>query len=89
MVPLSTILWLLGQLGSSLLKSLAPGSSAGWPAKSPDLSPLDFWFWGVAMEEGAVQPNTLEELKKVVEDFADAMNSDTTKGGGQSWFALL
>ena len=22
-----------------------------WPVKSPDLSPLDFYFWGVAMQE--------------------------------------
>ena len=49
-----------------------------WPAKSPDLSPLDFWFWGVAMVEvRRVQPSTLDELKQVVEDFAEEMNSET------------
>ena len=36
-----------------------------WPAKSPDLSPLDYWFWGVAMSElRRVPPSTLSELKK-------------------------
>ena len=49
-----------------------------WPAKSPDLSPLDFWFWGVAMEEvRRVQPDTMEELKQIVEEFAEAMEKES------------
>ena len=38
-----------------------------WPAKSPDLSPLDYWFWSVAMRELArVPPNSIEEMKTTV-----------------------
>ena len=39
-----------------------------WPSKSPDLSCLDYWFWGVAMQEiRRSKPSTLTELKRVVE----------------------
>ena len=35
-----------------------------WPAKSPDLSPLDYWFWSVATRELArVPPSSIEEIK--------------------------
>ena len=41
-----------------------------WPPYSPDLSPLDFSFWSLAMSEVTwVKPDTLRELKGVVEDF--------------------
>ena len=34
-----------------------------WPAKSPDMSCLDFWFWGVAMEEvRKSKPSTLNAM---------------------------
>ena len=39
-------------------------TTIAWPAKSPDMSCLDFWFWGVAMEEvRKSRPSTLTELK--------------------------
>ena len=42
-----------------------------WPPYSPDLSPLDFSFWGQAMAHVVrCQPATIPELKQVVEDFA-------------------
>ena len=42
-----------------------------WPPYSPDLSPLDFSFWSLAMSEVTrVKPDTLRERKEVVEDFA-------------------
>ena len=48
-----------------------------WPAKSPDLSPLDFWFWGVAMTElRRVPPMTINQLKQTVEDFASSVDPD-------------
>ena len=51
-----------------------------WPAKSPDLSPLDYWFWGVAMSElRRVPPSTLSELKMTVEAFAESLDSDEVK----------
>ena len=45
-----------------------------WPAKSPDLSPLDYWFWNVAMAEvRRVPPTTLEDLKLTVEAFSESL----------------
>ena len=49
-----------------------------WPAKSPDLNPLDFYFWGVA--EARVReekPKTIEELKAVVENFVGEICKET------------
>ena len=41
-----------------------------WPAKSPDLNPLDFYFWGVAEARFRKEkPKTIVELKAVVENF--------------------
>ena len=46
-----------------------------WPAHSPDLSPLDYWFWGIMEEHIArQQPETLAQLKMVVEEHAAAMD---------------
>ena len=48
-----------------------------WPAKSPDLNPLDFYFWGVA--EARVQkekPKTIMELKSVVENFVAEISKE-------------
>lgn len=48
-----------------------------WPARSPDLSPLDFWFWSVALTELRRRPpHDLEELKQTVEAFADSLDED-------------
>ena len=48
-----------------------------WPAKSPDLSPLDYWFWSVAMRElTRVPPSSIEELKSTVEGFAESLDPE-------------
>ena len=48
-----------------------------WPSKSPDLSCLDYWFWGVAMQEvRKSKPSTLAELKTTVESFAESLNQE-------------
>ena len=49
-----------------------------WPPYSPDLNPLDFSFWSQAMAHVLrCKPDTLENLKSVVEDFA--LNFDPQK----------
>ena len=49
-----------------------------WPPKSPDLNPLDFYFWGVAEKEVFdKKPKSLEELKLIVENFAKGISQDT------------
>ena len=48
-----------------------------WPAKSPDMSCLDFWFWVVVMEEvRKSRPSTLAELKAVGEAFAESVDPE-------------
>ena len=49
-----------------------------WPAKSPDLNPLDYFFWGAAEAEvNKKKPKTICDLKKVVEDYANQFTRDT------------
>ena len=53
------------------------GMHHAWPAKSPDLSCLDFWFWGAAMQEvSKSRPSTINELKLVVNRFAVDLSED-------------
>ena len=40
--------WLESKFGDRVISRL---TARPWPAKSPDLSPLDFWFWSVALAE--------------------------------------
>ena len=63
--------WLQDKFQGRVISRLTPNP---WPARSPDLSCLDYWFWGVAMEEiRRSKPPTLTELKKTVESFADSL----------------
>ena len=40
-----------------------------WPAKSPDLNQLDYYFYGAAVAEvNKKKPKTIFDLKKGVED---------------------
>ena len=56
-----------------------------WPAKSPDMSCLDFWFWGVAMEEvRKSKQSTLNELKAVVEAFFQSIDQGEVKRSARS-----
>ena len=48
-----------------------------WPPYSPDLNPLDFYFWGFAMAEVFRQkPATIAELKQIVEDLARELSGE-------------
>ena len=51
-----------------------------WPPYSPDLSPLDFSFWSLAMSEVTrTKPESLTALKEVVEDFALNMDEELVR----------
>ena len=51
-----------------------------WRPYSPDLSPLDFSFWGQAMAHVVrTEPSILEELKGEVEDFARHFDHDKAR----------
>ena len=66
--------WLSSKFGNNIIsyKTARP-----WPAKSPDLSPLDYWFWSAAMAEvRRLQPKTLKELKLCVENYAKSLTKE-------------
>lgn len=55
-------------------------SAHHWPASSPDLSCLDFSFWSQTLDEVVEkEPQTLEELKRVVEEFAANIAEDVLR----------
>lgn len=48
-----------------------------WPPRSPDLNPLDFFFWGFMKQkvhEGS--PRSLEEVKTLIEGFVNSIPED-------------
>ena len=46
-------------------------------SKSPDLNPLDYWFWSASMAEvRRVQPQSLDELKLCVENYAKSLSKN-------------
>ena len=48
-------------------KIISRNSPIPWPAKSPDLNPLDYWFWGYA--QARVQhekPTSIAEVQEIV-----------------------
>ena len=51
-----------------------------WPPNSPDLNPLDFFFWGYVQQEVyRVKPATINDLKIVVEDFIAGIDKEIIK----------
>ena len=45
------------------------GGPIPWPARSPDLTPLDFWLWGYLKEIVYAQsPKTIPDLKQAISD---------------------
>lgn len=49
-----------------------------WPARSPDLTPCDFFLWGYLKDQvySAGHPATLEELRTAVQEACDAVPAD-------------
>ena len=51
-----------------------------WPAHSPDLNPLDYTFWGQAMQKvWEAKPKSIPDLKSVVEDYFSTIDKDLVK----------
>ena len=65
---------------------VALGTTHDWAPHSPDLNPLDYWFWGAA--KGSVYANcpaTLDDLKKEVSDYLQAVPRETYRKVGQNF----
>ena len=60
--------WLTSKFQDRIISHKTPRP---WPAKSPDLSPLDYWSCSAAMAEvRRIQPMSLRDLKDCVEAYA-------------------
>lgn len=55
------------------------GGPIPWPARSPDLTPLDFYVWGHMKDLVYVNPvNSIEELRERITDAEDQMRTTIT-----------
>ena len=51
-----------------------------WPARSPDLSPLDYWFWSIMEKAVYLQkPRNIPALKRVVEEAAQRVTEEEVR----------
>ena len=57
---------------------IARGCEIPWPARSPDLNPLDFWFWGTikARVFHTNAPSTLAELREKIKEECNKITPD-------------
>uniref|UniRef100_UPI00358F7504 uncharacterized protein isoform X2 n=1 Tax=Myxine glutinosa TaxID=7769 RepID=UPI00358F7504 len=65
---------------------VALGTAHDWAPHSPDLNPLDYWFWGAA--KGSVyvnHPATLDDLKQEVSGYLQAVPHETYRKVGQNF----
>jgi hypothetical protein len=49
-----------------------------WPARSPDLAPCDFFFWGYVKDKVFVPPlpQDLQQLRQRIRDTVDSIDQD-------------
>ena len=56
---------------------ISRGTDNAWPAHSPDLNPLDFYFWAVAQRRVyKAKPSTIAELINVLKQFASEISKE-------------
>ena len=66
------------------LQEIFPGKSRrgdmNWPARSPDLTPLDFWLWGDIKSKVYATPiPNLEELRRRIDNEISAIPAETRR----------
>ena len=60
--------WLASKFGDRIISNL---TDLEWPPRSPDMSPLDFWFWGACLARlRKVRYHGLEMLMDTVTEYA-------------------
>ena len=59
---------------------ISNGTYHPWLACSPDLSPLDYWWWGLCLSLlRDVKPSSMAELVTTINDFAASIPSADVK----------
>lgn len=65
---------------------ISKGSETEWAPHSPDLNPLDFWFWGACKDNVyRNKRSSLEELRLSVEQYVREVSADTAERVGASF----
>ena len=67
---------------------ISRGCEIVWPSRSPDLNPLDYWFWGTlkARVFHRNAPTTLEDLKhRIVEECAQFTSEEMSTAVSSLW----
>ena len=60
------------------LSGLDEGGPLEWPARSPDLTPMDFWLWGYLKEKVyAHNPKTVDQLQVVIRNECTGPSNDS------------
>ena len=55
-------------------------SDIGWPARSPDLSPCDYFLWGhLKAEDYKLRPTTIDELKAAIRQKVNEIPQEMTQ----------
>lgn len=65
---------------------IGKGGNIAWPARSPDLNPLDFFYWGYC-KDTIYRGNTVEnveDLRLRIQNFADAVEPNKILNATQS-----
>jgi len=47
-----------------------------WPSRSPDLNPLDFYFWGYIKQKVYAEKPTAENMKNCIREACTNINAD-------------
>lgn len=67
--------WLKSRFGNKVISHL---TDFPWPARSPDLSPLDFFLWGYLKENVfRTKPNNIDTLKEAIREILSSIDQDT------------
>ena len=66
------------------------GGVVNWPARSPDLNPLDYFLWGTLKKKVyADAPTTLEDMRERIVKACSAISVETIKNAKQSFIHCL
>ena len=75
--------WLMGSFDGRVISLKSP---VVWPPQSPDLNPLDYFFWGYGLSfVERESPQTLDQLMDVIERFCGVLEKEDVLRGIQSF----
>ena len=69
--------WLLEEFDGSVILG---NTDTPYPARSPDLTPPDFWLWGVILAElRRMKPTTIPLLENTAQSYCDDLPEDDVR----------